>query len=58
MRLDGNSFNENKMKKRFKRFDGICFKFSGICFKRFDGFFKITESKNGRTILRSAFYSS
>jgi hypothetical protein len=43
MRLDENSFNENKMKKRFKRFDG---------------FFKITEIKNGHTILRSAFYSS
>jgi hypothetical protein len=51
MRLDGNSFDENKMKKRFKRF-------SGICFKRFEGFFKIIEIKNGHTILRSAFYSS
>lgn len=51
MRLNGNSFNENKMKKRFKRV-------SDICFKKFDGFFKIIEIKNGHTILKSAFYSS
>lgn len=43
MRLNGNSFAEKKLKKYFKRFNG---------------FFKITEIKNGHTILRSAFYSS